>query len=121
MDEVRRRADGELEGYVVEDEDGWLALTVFHGVLGRAASRRAAVAVVHRRGLGSLAERWHWRSRLSGAWQVVLPQESGPGWVRVAIGYYSLPGVETTIIRASDLEAGDLLTLTPPEADGAHD
>ncbi len=114
MDEVRREADGELEGFVEEDADGWAALTVFHAVLGRLATRADAVEVVHRRGLSSLGERWWWRSRHSETWQVVLPQETGPGWVRVALGFYSLPGVETAVIRGSDLTAGDRLTLVPP-------
>ncbi len=115
---VRREHDDELEGFVVQDLDGWQALTVFHGVLGRAPTREAAVVVVHRRGLASLAERWYWRPRYSGEWQVVVPQESRPGWVRVAIGYYSLPGVETAIIRSTDLEAGDRLTLAGPDDSG---
>lgn len=113
--EVRRPSDGELEGFVVEDADGWLALTVFHGELGRSVTAGEARALVHRRGLASLADCWWWLSRRTGAWRVVVPQESSSGRVRVAVGYYSLPGVETATITADDLAAGDRLTLEPPE------
>ena len=44
-----------------------------------------------------------------------MPQESSPGRVRVAVGYYSLPGVETATITVDDLAAGDRLTLKRPE------
>ena len=117
MHEVRRDDDDELAGFVVEDDGEWRALTVFHGVLGRAANAEAARDIVRRRGLGALAERWYWFSRHTGEWRVVLPQESSPGRVRVAVGYYSLPGVEVATITASDLAVGDRLTLEPPNGD----
>lgn len=119
LEEVRRESDGELEGHVTEGRDGWQALTVFGGHLATVADRLEAEAVVHQRGLSSLAERWYWWSRIAGAWQVVLPQEASPGRVRVAVGYYSLPGVETATITADDLAAGDRLMLAPPaDAEG---
>jgi hypothetical protein len=113
--EVRRVSDGELEGFVAADGGDWLALTVFHGLLGRAATAGEARAIVHRRGLAALAERWHWFSRRTGEWRIAVPQESSPGRVRVAVGYYSLPGVETAAVTAEDLAAGDELTLDPPD------
>ena len=115
MFEIRRDPDQELEGFVVEDGDGWLALTVFHGVLERTTTPEVAREIVRQRGLASLAERWYWFSRHSHTWRVVVPQEARPGRVRVAVGYYSLPGVETATITASDLAAGDRLTLVPPD------
>jgi hypothetical protein len=118
MDEVRREHDQELLGFVVEDDGAWLALTLFHGVLGRTETAEGARDIVRQRGLGALAERWYWFSRLTGEWRVVLPQESSPGRVRVAVGYYSLPGVESATITTSDLAAGDRLTLEPPNIDG---
>jgi hypothetical protein len=118
VEEVRRRRDDELEGFVAEDDEGWLALTVFHGVLGRAASPQGARRIVHDRGLASLAQRWYWWSRMAPGWRVVVPLEASPGRVRVALGYYSLPGVDSTVITAEDLTAGDRLTLeAPPDAD----
>ena len=117
MDEVRRQGDGELEGFVVADGDGWLALTVFGGVLAWAPTVEAARAIVQERGLASLAERWHWWSRETREWRIVVPQEAHPGRVRVAVGYYALPGVETVVITAVDLAAGDRLVLAPPNAE----
>jgi hypothetical protein len=113
--EVRRASDDELEGFVVAVEGRWLALTVFHGVLGEAATATEARAIVHRSGLASLAERWGWLSRATGEWRIVVPVESSPGRVRVALGYYSLPGVGTATITAADLAAGDRLVLEPPD------
>ncbi|HEX8940418.1 MAG TPA: hypothetical protein VF763_09655 [Candidatus Limnocylindrales bacterium] len=109
--EIRRADDGELEGFIAQGPGEWLALTVFHGELGRARSRTAAAALVHARGLAALAERWHWFSRRTREWQVVLPQECSPGRVRLAVGYYSLAGVPTATITAADLAAGDRLVL----------
>jgi hypothetical protein len=119
-EEVRRERDGELEGYVEATDGGWQALTVFGGRLGTLDSRHAAIALVHRQGLASLAEHWYWWSRRDATWRVVLPQEASPGRVRVAVGYYSLPGVETAVVTVEDLAAGDRLTLTlPPGVDVA--
>jgi hypothetical protein len=112
--EVRRPEDDELEGYVEAVGGAWHALTLFGGLLAMVDTRTAAIEVVHRQGLTSLAERWYWWSRRRGGWRIVLPQEASPGRVRVAVGYYSLPGVETALITAEDLAAGDLLVLTLP-------
>ena len=111
MDEIRRDADDELEGFVARDGDAWLALTIFHGLLARTARRAQAVEIVRLHGLASLAERWRWFSRRSGEWRLVLPQEAAPGRVRVVLGYYALPGVPTATITAADLAAGDRLIL----------
>jgi hypothetical protein len=120
--EVRRERDDELEGYVEATEDGaWRALTVFGGVLATLPSRDAAIELVHRQGLASLAERWYWWSRRDATWRTVVPQETSPGRVCVAIGYYSLPGVETALITAQDLAAGDRLSLTLPPGASAED
>ncbi len=117
LEEVRRSEDGELEGFVRERGDGFGALTVFHGLLGTAPSLAGARAIVHARGLAALAERWYWKSRQTGAWAVVLPQEVRPGFVRVSVGYYSLAGSPIAVITADDLADGDVLTLEKPDAD----
>ncbi len=111
MEEIRRAGDGELVGFVTGDGEGWLALTIFHGVLARTSGREEAAAIVERDGLRCLAERWRWFSRRTGEWRLVLPQEVAPGRVRVAVGYYALPGVPTETITAADLAAGDRLVL----------
>jgi hypothetical protein len=120
-EEVRREADEELEGFIEATEEGWRALTVFGGLLATLPSRDAAIELVHRHGLGSLAERWYWWSRRDSTWRIVVPQETSPGRVRVAVGYYSLPGVATALITAEGLAAGDRLTLTLPPGESAED
>lgn len=115
---IRRPGDDELVGFIQPGDVGpdWLALTVFGGESGRAATDVEARQIVLDRGLASLAERWYWHSRRTGRWEVVLPQEVRPGFVRVVVGYYSLPGVPTTVITTEDLAAGDRLTLARPSA-----
>ncbi|MEZ5117769.1 MAG: hypothetical protein R2737_16030 [Candidatus Nanopelagicales bacterium] len=116
MEQVRRPDDGELLGFVARDAEGWSARTVFHGELARGASREEAYDVVRARGLASLAERWHWYSRRTGRWEVVVLQEAVPGRVTAAVGYYSLPQSPTVRITADDLAAGDRLSpwSSPP-------
>ena len=114
MDEVRRPEDNELLGYVGESARGWNALTVFHGVLGTRAEKESAIALVRERGLSSLADRWHYRAGPTDAWQVVVPVEAQPGRVRIALDYYSMPGVPTAVVTAEDLAARAELTLDEP-------
>jgi hypothetical protein len=119
--EVRRAQDDELEGYVQASDAGWRALTVFGGLLATVGSAHEATEVVHGRGLSSLAERWFWWSRASRTWRVVVPQEASPRAVRVAIGNYSLPGVDTAVITLDDLAAGDRLVMTLPAGEAPSD
>ena len=109
MQEVRRADDGELCGHVVAHDDEWHALTVFGGVLGAHPSRDDAERHVLGDGLSSLAERWEYRPGPDGEWQVVCIQEARPGWVRLALDYYSMPGVPTATVTAADLAAGAAL------------
>ncbi len=114
MEEVRRAEDNELLGYVGESAGGWNALTVFHGLLGKRAERESAIDLVRERGLSSLADRWHYRASTDDAWQVVVPVEVHPGRVRIALDYYSMPGVPTAVVTAEDLASGVELTLDEP-------
>ena len=118
--EVRRIDDGELLGSVRRVGDEWLALTVFGGVLGRAATEAEARVVVERDGLASLQRRWFYRPAGSEEWEVVLIQEAWPGRPRVVLGPHALPGVATIEIASSHLEAGTDLTLEPPNEDLAQ-
>ena len=104
---MRRRADGELCGYVELRDGSWLALVIFGAVLGRHSTRREAVAQVQSEGLSSLAERWTLRRGPDGAEEVVCIQEANPWYVTVALGYYSMPGVPTLRIAAQEIAAGD--------------
>lgn len=54
----RRAADDELVGYLSSEPDGTVPRTVFGYALAGAGERSAAVAVLERRGLASLAEPW---------------------------------------------------------------
>lgn len=108
MFEVRRVDDGELCGHVREFAQTWQALTVFGGVLAEFATRSEAETCVLDRGLSSLAE--HWLYLNGGEWQVVCIQEASPQSVRIALDYYSLPGVATATLTRS--EASERLRLS---------
>lgn len=109
MHEVRRSDDGELCGHVVAHDREWHALTVFGGLLGAHVSRGDAEQHVLDHGLASLADRWEYRRGPADEWQIVCIQEARPGWVRLALDYYSMPGVPTTVVTAADLAAGAAL------------
>jgi hypothetical protein len=113
MIEVRRAADGELCGHVRRAAAGWESLTVFGGVLSLHGSKGAAEDRVRTTGLASLAERWWYRPETSVEWQVVCIQEANPHSVRIALGYYSMPGVPTAVVTRADLAAGAQLSLQP--------
>jgi hypothetical protein len=106
MEEVRRPVDDELCGHVQLADGSWFALVVFGAVLGRHSTREEAVAQVLSEGLASLAERWTLRRGDSNSDEVVCIQEANAQTVTVAFGYYSMPGVPTLTIRASEIAAG---------------
>ena len=107
MEQVRRERDGELCGHVAERDGQWYALTVFGAVLGRHDRREDAADHVLTDGLASLAERWTLRDGGSGEEEVVCIQEANAAAVTVARGYYSLPGVPTLRITATQLASGE--------------
>lgn len=114
MIEVRRDSDRELCGFIAAADRGWQALTVFGGVLGEHVGHDDATAQVHAEGLASLAERWLYRAQPGEEWQVVCIQEARPGAVRLALDYYSMPGVPTVTVTADDLAAGAALRRNEP-------
>jgi hypothetical protein len=107
VEEVRRPSDGELCGHVEERSGQWCALTVFGAVLGGHELRGDAVDQVLTEGLASLSERWTLRRGDSRVEEVVCIQEANPAAVKVARGYYSLPGVPTLTITAAQLATGE--------------
>lgn len=113
MQEVRRPSDGELCGHVVATGDVWRALAVFGGLLGEHATFDDAAQQVLDEGLASLAERWMFRADPSEEWQVVCIQEASPTSVRLALDYYSMPGVPTLTLNRDDLSGGAQLALRP--------
>jgi len=112
---IRRSDDGELCGFVAESGAGrWDALAVFGGRLGSFASGAEATAHVLEQGLASLALHWWYRPSHSDNWTVCCIQEARPGWVRVALDYYSMPGVPVVEVTSAALAAGHQLELEPP-------
>ncbi len=107
--EVRRASDGELCGHVRPEGGSWRSLAVFGGVLSAHPSRDEAERHVLDHGLASLAERWLYRATPGDEWQVVCIQEASHDEVRLALDYYSLPGVPTIVVTRADLAAGATL------------
>lgn len=106
-----RRADNELCGHVRTSTTGWEALAVFGASLGTATTRAGAEEIVRERGLALLSERW----TLTGAGDddgTVCIQEARVDGVRLALGYYSMPGVPTRWIDRAEIESG-AMTLSP--------
>ena len=109
MIEVHRPSDGELCGHVRPFADGWQSLTVFGGILGTHDTQHAAEAHVRDEGLASLAERWMYRPDPSADWQVVCIQEASAESVRLALDYYSMPGVPTVTLSRQQLTTDVML------------
>lgn len=100
-----RRDDGELCGHVRPRGGRWQALVVFGAVIGEHEDEDSATDHVRRDGVAVLQERW----TLSGAGDddgTVCIQEARPDGVRLALGYYSLPGVPSRWVDRSDIDAG---------------
>lgn len=108
MNEVRRPDDGELCGHVLAADGQWHALAVFGGLLGTHDDQAAATDQVRHEGLASLAERWQYRADPTAEWQVVCIQEAAPQSVRLALDYYSMPGVPTVTHTREQLESGQV-------------
>lgn len=113
MIEITRTDDGEVCGHVVERDGRWLALAVFGGELGRHDTCDEATRHVLADGLASLAERWHYRADAADEWQIVCIQEASPAAVRLALDYYSMPGVPTLTLRREDLDGSHSLVRRP--------
>lgn len=82
-------------------------MTVFGAVLGQHGRRHDAVHQVLVEGLASLADRWTLRRGKGSEEEIVCIQEANPSSVKVALGYYSLPGVPTLTITAAQLASGE--------------
>lgn len=113
MFEVRRPSDGELCGFVDEINGLWRSLAVFGGLLATYPDEAQATEHVLSVGLSSLAERWWFRNSPASEWQVVCIQEASPNSVRLALDYYSSPGVPTVTITRDQLSASVELSLLP--------
>lgn len=113
MIEVRRPSDRELCGHVRPFAGERQSLAVFGGTLGVHVSQDAAEAHVREQGLSSLAERWMYRPDPSAEWQIVCIQEASADSVRIALDFYSMPGVPTVTLTRQQLTTGASLVLNP--------
>ena len=113
MIEIRRPEDDELCGFVEETDGSWHSYSVFGGRLASFANQADAIAEVLTVGLASLAERWWFRDSPGSEWQVVCIQEASPESVRLALDFYSVPGVPTITISRQQLNSSMELRLTP--------
>ncbi len=110
---VCRASDGELCGHVRHVNGEWQSLAVFGGLLATRPTRDEAERHVIDHGLVSLAERWPYRESPDREWQVACIQEASRDDVRLAIDYYSLPGVPTRVVARADLNSGASLRRRP--------
>ena len=115
MIDVRRADDSELCGFVAEADGSWRAHTVFGSPVGVYPDRASAEQHVLDEGLAYLSRHWLYRQDETDDWQICCIQEASPSRVRVALDYYSMPGVP--IVSLTNDEARDRLRL-PDESDG---
>ena len=110
---VCRASDRELCGHVLPTKGEWQSLAVFGGLLATHPTRDEAERHVINQGLASLAERWSYRESPDREWQVACIQEASRDDVRLALDYYSLPGVPTRVVTRADLNSGASLRRRP--------
>lgn len=113
MQEIRRESDDELCGFIAEVDGRWNALTIFGAPLARGLDRAGAEDLVLTDGLASLSERWHYRASPKDDWQTVVIIEASPRSVTLALGYYSMPEVETLTLSASQITEDGPLARDP--------
>lgn len=113
MIEIRRPEDNELCGFVEESDGSWHSYSVFGGLLASFADQVEAIEQVREMGLASLMERWWFRESPTSEWQVVCIQEASPESVRLALDYYSAPGVPTITVSRDQLNSSMELRLSP--------
>lgn len=99
-----REDDGELVGFLVPTDEGYVPVTLFGYVLGEASDHHDAVYVLESHGLSYLAERW-WLRR-------------GEGWVAVQIVEASPERVVVSSVDfGDDAEYGERFALDAPVGD----
>ena len=106
MIEVRRADDNELCGSIREADGSWAACTIFGAVLADGMTQAEATDFVLEHGLAALLEPWAFIALPGEEVQVVRIVEANPSMVRLALGFYSLPGVPTVTLTSADLENG---------------
>ena len=106
MIEVRRADDNELCGSIREADGSWSACTIFGAVLAAGLTQAEATNFVLDNGLAALSEPWAFIASPGEEEQVVRIVEASPSTVRLALDFYSLPGVTTVTLTSADLENG---------------
>ncbi len=104
MEEVRRGNDRELCGVIQESNGSWAACTVFGAVLADGKTKSEATNYVLEHGLAVLSEPWILTTSSSKVDQVVRIIEASPSEVRLALGFYSVPGVPVITLSSTALE-----------------
>ncbi|HLS44180.1 MAG TPA: hypothetical protein VK045_01985 [Ornithinicoccus sp.] len=96
-----RREDGELIGFVAQDDAGWRPLTVFGHPLSDGGDRAEAEDRLHGVGMSYLAEHWQLRE--------------GDDWIRVQLVEVSPVRVRVQVTDYGQLDRyGEVQTLTVP-------
>lgn len=99
----RRAEDDELLGYLVQQPDGTVPLTLFGAPLGPAGSREQAEAVLRARGLASLADPWLLRQDDGEEVRVALVAAYPDRVLVVAAPYgFADPAAQPVVVPASE-------------------
>lgn len=88
------RDDGELIGFITQQDERWVPCAVFGLPLGEPDSREHAEDVLHGHGLSYLADRWEVREH--GEWITVTLIEATPEQVTVSYADYGHPEMFNT-------------------------
>jgi hypothetical protein len=81
---VHRAEDNEHLGYIAEQPEGWLALTIFGCPFAISPSENEARHTVESKGLEILTAPWEYYDKAESAWQRCIIVEAAPTYVRVA-------------------------------------
>jgi hypothetical protein len=88
---IRREDDGELLGFISQDNAGWDALTIFSYSIARVDSKEAAERIVREQGLSYLMGVWEYLDNEDHKWHACILKEAYDNRVVVirtnAMGY----------------------------------
>lgn len=90
---IHREEDGELLGYVLEEESLWLPLTIFGYALQAPTSHNAARELIKDKGLDSLMATWQYFDKDEGAWFNASIIEATKDTLTLRITDYGHPNV----------------------------
>ncbi len=103
---INREDDGELLGFIVHDNLGWEAQTIFGYPLARADDKQSVDQVVREQGLKSLLGVWQYFDRDDQSWHTCIIKEAFEHKVKVirtnAMGYQDPDDYKTVTIKDPD-------------------